>query len=103
MIQEKQAAIKKLKNDIERIVDHWGFTEDTKIRKITDVNEWLCNLDVSEIPIIYHLLVRIDLQRDVHENTCLLKIIDGIKKDFGNDVNQIKMFPIGDNAASSGG
>lgn len=102
MIQEKILEIEKLKEKIEQIVEHWGFTGDSKIQKIVDVNSWLQNFDALEISTIFNLIGRIDLQRDTQINNCLSKIVDEIKKDFGNNVERIKIFSIGDNAASSG-
>lgn len=102
MLEEKKIETEKLSNEIGRIVERWGFTGDKKAAKILDVNAWLHNFDAPEIPIIYHLLHRVNLQGDDEINNCLDKISDQMRKDFGENINKIRIHALGESPASSG-
>lgn len=103
MIPTKKNIIDTFQNNIEKIVDKWGFQDATKYKKIEEVKLWLSNFKPYEIPIIFNLLEYIYLINEEKIKQLLDDVAFTILNDVDKNLTNIKILSLEDDRSSSGG
>ena len=97
--------IKEKYQDIEKILDEWGFVGSSGARekKKSEVQAWFYNFTPSEFDDAF--LIFSNVQRyDYHTVRLQIENLSKeIKNVFSNDLSYLKLFPLGESPSSSGG
>lgn len=100
----KERIIERYKTNIESTLDNWAFVPNSPERhdKLSEIKRWLRNFEYSEIEDAVQIMEKIQYYDDNRIRNIIKDLAYKIQSIFGDELNDVLFFPLGQSSASSG-